>query len=220
MVGHPTGRETYTVVGVFAPDFVPPPEVVEDATCGLPMGLPGGPAARGLLHAGVARLRPGPPWRSWTRGPTARWTRSYGATKPAFLLGASVASYRDSVVGPVGSMLGRVMAAVVLLLLIACVNVASLLITRGSHRAHELAVRSAWAPGAAGWCASSWAKAPRRVAGGALGSGLAWAALSLFRRYAPAGLPRLAEVSLDVRGLAFASLSGWPPCSCSACCPR
>jgi predicted permease len=121
---------------------------------------------------------------------------------PSFLAGGGAEDLRAAVVGPVGKTLGRVLGAVLLLLLISCVNVASLLLTRGAERARELSVRAALGAGRGRLVrqllAESWLLA---LAGAVLGAGLAHGALTLFRTYAPGGIPRLAEVGLDGRVL-------------------
>lgn len=214
VVGRPLrlDDDTYTVVGVLSPEFVPPPEVVEDDArdVWVPMGLATAARTRGSFFiAAVARMRPDVTIADLDARADRAVADLYGSERPVFLLGGSVASYRDQVVGSVGNTLGRVMAAVVLLLLIACVNVASLLITRGTHRAHEMAVRSALGAGRHRLVRQLLGESVvMALAGGTLGSGLAWMALFLFRRYAPAGLPRLAEVSLDARGLGFSLALG------------
>lgn len=197
--------EVYTVAGVLEPGFMPPQELVEDADFWAPLEVDYEVRSSFFL-AGLARLRPGATVAELDAHADAVVERLHeDGERPGFLLGATVASYRDAVVGPVAGDLARVLGAVMLLLIIACVNVAGLLLTRGAHRRHELGVHFALG-------------APRRRlvtrllceslllagAGGAVGAALAWASVELFRSFAPPGLPRLAEVALDGRGLAFA----------------
>ena len=197
--------DVYTVVGVLSRDFVPPPEVVEARDLWMPLQLDAEQTAKGTFFlSGVARLRPGATLAELDAHADRVVEDIYTGDGPNFLLGGAVADYRESVVGSIGSTLGRVLAAVALLLLIACVNVASLLLTRGAHRARELAVRVALGAGRLRLVRQLLAESLLiAAAGGALGSALAWGSVELFRLYAPAGLPRLDEVAVDGRGLAF-----------------
>jgi putative ABC transport system permease protein len=116
-----------------------------------------------------------------------------------------VTGLHEFLIGPeVQRTLLVLLGAVGLLLLIACVNVSSLLVARGSGRSREMAVRVSLG-------------APRRrlarqllveaaalgLLGGLSGLALAWVAVETVRRFAPPGVPRLAEAGLDTRVLAF-----------------
>lgn len=197
--------EVFTIVGVLAGDFVPPPELVEDRDLWTPLALSGEAMAPGTFFlAGAARLRPGVTISDFDAYADRVVQEVHADESSDFLLGGSVASYRDSVVGPISGMLGRVMAAASLLLLIACVNVASLLLSRGTRRAHEIAVRAALGAGRVRLARQLLGESIGIAAGAALlGSVWAWGAVELFRSHAPAGLPRLEEVVVDLRGLGF-----------------
>jgi predicted permease len=101
------------------------------------------------------------------------------------------------------------MGAVVFLLLIACANVANLLLVRASLRERELAVRIAIG---AGW----WDVALQMLAeafvlaamGAAVGLGLAWLGIYELRAIAPETLPRLDSIRIDGWVLLFTALAG------------
>ncbi len=112
----------------------------------------------------------------------------------------------------VASTIQSLMGAVVFLLLIACANVANLLLVRMSLRERELAVRAAI--GGSRWDLVRQALAESLLlagAGAALGVALAWAGIRELLAIAPATLPRLADVRIDSAVLAFTVLSrAWP----------
>ncbi len=101
------------------------------------------------------------------------------------------------------------MGAVIFLLLIACANVANLMLVRASSRERELAVRAALG---AGW----WQLVRQTLAeaivlaalGTALGVGLAYLGIHQLLSIAPENLPRLNAISIDKQVLGFAILAG------------
>ncbi|HEV3200093.1 MAG TPA: ABC transporter permease [Bryobacteraceae bacterium] len=101
------------------------------------------------------------------------------------------------------------MGAVVFLLLIACANVANLLLVRASLRGCELAVRSAL--GASRWRLARGILSEAVVLAGLgslAGSALAWFGIHELLAIAPANLPRLQSTPIDSAVLAFASVAG------------
>jgi len=95
--------------------------------------------------------------------------------------------------------------AIGFLLLIACVNVANLLIARGAGRQHELAVRAALGGGRARLTLQLLVESTLvSVVGGALGIAVAAGLLRALIAMAPEGTPRLNEVRLDGAALVFA----------------
>ncbi|MPZ19440.1 MAG: FtsX-like permease family protein [Luteitalea sp.] len=111
---------------------------------------------------------------------------------------------KEEVVGDVGSVLWVLMGTIGIVLLIACANVANLLLVRAEGRQHELAIRAALGAG--------WARIARELLieslalglfGGALGLALAFAALRLLVAIGPATLPRLNEITIDPTVLWF-----------------
>jgi len=95
--------------------------------------------------------------------------------------------------------------AVTLLLLIACVNVANLLVARGAAREHELTVRAALGGGRLHLATQLLVESCMlSAAGGALGVWFAVGLLRLFVAFAPEGTPRIDEVHLDGLATLFA----------------
>jgi predicted permease len=118
--------------------------------------------------------------------------------------GVTLVSLRDGMVADFRTRLWLLLGAVVLVLLIACANVANLMLSRAATREKEMGIRCALGA------------APRRLArqlltesvllsgvGAILGFGLAAAGLSALKAALPANTPRLAEAHLDWRVLLF-----------------
>jgi putative ABC transport system permease protein len=116
---------------------------------------------------------------------------------------------RQHLVSEVRPAILALMGAVIFLLLIACANVANLLLVRASLRERELAVRAAI--GASWWhlARQMLAEAFLLAAIGAVaGLGLAWLGIHELLVIAPANLPRLDTIRIDSVVLAFTSLAG------------
>src|SRR5712664_1797574 len=116
---------------------------------------------------------------------------------------------RQHLVSEVRPAILALMGAVIFLLLIACANVANLLLVRASLRERELAVRAAI--GATWWALARQmlAEAFLLAAIGAIGGlALAWLGIHELLRIAPANLPRLDTIRIDSVVLAFTALAG------------
>ena len=97
------------------------------------------------------------------------------------------------------------LAAVGMVLLIGCVNIANLSLARASGREPDYATRAALGAGRAALVRQSMIESScLATTGGALGVWLSYAGVAWFRAHAPVDLPRLDELSVDVRVLAFA----------------
>ncbi len=171
----------------------------------------------GFAYRGIARLKPGITisqanadlarllnvWMdSWTNGP---------GSDPHFYLNWKIAPglrpLKDAMVGSVGNILWIVMGTIGVVMLIACTNVANLLLVRADARQQELQVRSAL--GAGRWRIARellLESVTLGLLGGAAGLGVAYAGLRLLTAIGPSNLPRLSEISLDVRSVAFTLL--------------
>jgi predicted permease len=123
----------------------------------------------------------------------------------AWRIAPALRPLRDSIVGNMGTILWVVMGTLGIVMLIAAANVANLLLVRAAARHQELGVRAALG---AGWGRNAGELLSESMlltcAGGALGTALAYGGLRLLVQFGPASLPRLSEISLDLRALAFA----------------
>jgi putative ABC transport system permease protein len=120
-------------------------------------------------------------------------------------LGADVVPLQQQIAGTTAETLTLLWSAVAIVLLIACGNIANLLLVRAAAQRTDLAIRGAL--GASGWDLLRHALIDSLVVaalGGAAGLLLAWWSLPLILRSAPATIPRLDEVGLDGRALVFA----------------
>jgi putative ABC transport system permease protein len=109
------------------------------------------------------------------------------------------------------------MGSVIFLLLIACANVANLLLVRASMRGRELGIRAALGAGWRRIAGQLLAEASLLVGFGTLmGVGLAWVGVRTLLIFAPPNVPRLEPVEIDWRVLAFAALAGLLECAAMA----
>ena len=199
------GNEPYIIVGVLGQNFGPD----EDAELWLPFQFDPNSSDQahyfevaGLLRPGVSMAQANAQMKlaadEFHRMYPQTWTQA----------GFAVKSLRETIVGDVRSSLLILLGAVGLVLLIACANVASLLLVRATARSREFAIRSA--------LGARRSRIVRQlltesillsVAGGAGGLALGLAGVRALLAVSPAGLPRIGEngaaVGIDWRVLGF-----------------
>src|SRR5262249_17618166 len=201
--------KNFTIIGVIPAGFSLPFQGFSVWDVYVPLGQWNNPLLidrrAGLGIPGIARLKPGM-GVDQARADMARVTRNLAAAYPDANkgIGASMIPLREQIVGRVQPFLLVLLAAVGFVLLIACVNVANLLLARSTARTREFAVRI------------SLGASRRRIVrqlltesillatvGGALGLALAAWGESALVRTLPATLPRAAEIRVDVDVLIF-----------------
>jgi predicted permease len=117
---------------------------------------------------------------------------------------AWVVPFTESIVGQVRPLMWMLFGAVSLVLLIACGNVANLLMARAAGRVHELGVRSALGAERARLIRQMITEALLLASiGGAIGIGLAFGGVKLLLKLNPGDIPRLNDISIDGRVLLF-----------------
>jgi len=196
-----------TVIGVMPPGFKFPHK---DAEFWAPLAID--PERRGFRGAfgyyAVGRLKPGVTLDQAQADMSSiadNLERQYPNILEGY--GANVVPLHRQVVGSVQPALLILLVAVSLVLLIACANVANLLLARAASREREIAVRSALGAGRARLVRQLLTESLLlAITGGALGLLLAYWGLRSLIAIAPADVPRLNEIGIDWRVLVFTAV--------------
>ena len=192
--------ESFRIVGVLRPDFA---ALIRDLDVVVPYA-PASDVRRGNRAAGflrvIARLKPGVTIAQTTDDLTAigRRLRDEYPDAHATDTGIRLVPLHEEMTGRSAPMLRMLQSAVVLVLLVACANLASLFLVRGTAHRRELALRTALGasrPNIAGHVLGE--AAILGVAGGALGLLVARALIDAVISNALAALARANEVGID-----------------------
>jgi putative ABC transport system permease protein len=209
------GQQTAEIVGVLAPGFEllwPKQSGIEprpDILSAMRVDFANGSRVNVFLRV-VARLKPGAtvPQAQDQVNQIVAMLRQQFPIKETAGLRWRVEPMHNYVVATVKPALLALMGAVVFVLLIACANVANLLLVRSSQRERELAVRAALGGKRMVLIRQMLVESlVLAVAGGALGLALAWGGMRLLAATGPEDLPRLDHVGLDPTVLAFTIVS-------------
>jgi len=202
------GQEPYTIIGVIGPTYTGDPK----SDIWLPLKPDPNSVDQGHYLRATARLKPGVTLaqaQAAMKHAADEFNRKF-PNSPVMGPGASFTAIplRDSVIGDVRFGLLLLFGAVGFVLLIACANVANLLMARATIRRREIAIRSALGAGRA---RLMWQLLTESLllslAGGVLGLGLGYVGVRALLAINPSDIPRVGEqgagVALDWRVLVF-----------------
>lgn len=195
----------HQIVGVMPPEF----SFRGEQDIIRPLKIDRGRLSPAFRLNGVARLKPGVTLAQ-AKADAARileiYFDTYGANRNRTERWVpSLRPLKQDVGGDVGRTLWILLATIGIVLLMACANVANLLLVRAEARHHEFAIRAA--------LGARWTRLARALLvesstlalmGGLMGVGVAYAGLRVLVAMGPANLPRLTEISIDPVSLGFA----------------
>lgn len=175
----------------------------------LPLRIDHGAPSPGFRLLGIARMKPGVTLAQANTDAARVLHLLFERTGMSPAVRArwapALVPLTQHVVGDVGRTLWIVMSAIVAVLLMACGNVANLLLVRAEARRQELAIRAAMGASRARLARQLLAESlSLALVGGAVGVGLAAAGVRVLRAIEPPNVPRLSEITLDPTVLGFA----------------
>jgi predicted permease len=200
-------RELYTVIGSMPPGF----DFPSDNEIWFPLPQDALERDRANYNFRVmGKLKPGVSLanaQSEMDTIAARLRQAYPESNGGIGVGVNLVSLQEEITGEVRSALLLLLAAVGCLLLIACANVANLMLARATDRRREFALRLAL--GASRWQLIRYVLSESillSVVGGALGVGGAYLGVRAFVAFDPVKLPRIQEIAINPSMLLFTLL--------------
>lgn len=208
--------DLYTIIGVMPPEFHHPGKTLQqDVEVWIACGFAADPFSKPpvrtqrFIPGAIARLKPGltlPQAQAKLNAYAAHLEGAYPTDYPARARWrARLVPLQKDIVGETSLMLLLLLAAVGAVLLIACVNIASLLLARSVARYREIAIRQAL--GASSWRLIRQTMTESMVlamCGGALAVPVSFGLKSLLLALVPSTLPRISEIRLNGTALLFA----------------
>ena len=195
--------ELYTVIGVMAPDFRFPGRT--EIWTPLAMNLENWQQRGGHYLNAIGRLKAGATpvsAQADLNAIAARAEQQFPDSNSGW--DTTVGSLQEAAVGKIRPALLTLTAAVGFVLLIACVNLANLLLSRSAARRREMGVRSSLGAGRGRLIRQLLTESVLLAGlGAAVGLALAWAGTRMLVTLSPDILPRAAEIAMDGRALGF-----------------
>ena len=200
----PLDGESVEIVGVLPKSFLMP--TLTEADILLPLALNAATERAGRALRVFARLPPDITVRQATAAMQPQFERALATVPPQFRkeISLRVRLVRDRQVGDARSASLALFGAVLAVLLIACANIASLMLARAVARERELATRAALGASRSRLLRQTLTESVILSGlGGIAGCAIAWALLRVLVALAPGTLPRMEEAAIDARVLLF-----------------
>jgi putative ABC transport system permease protein len=203
-------RDAWQIVGVMPSGFSYPPAADRPTELYVPQPVRDEDRVRGGSHnyngIVIGRLKPGVGYvgaSDQMNGLAAGLDRQYPKWEPGWRV--RLQPLHERLVGTNRRWMTLLLGSVILVLLIACANVANLMLARASRRAREIGIRIALGAGRRRVVRALLVESMLlAVVAGLFGIGLAYGGVHVLRAWLPEGVPRVAEVGVDLRVLTAA----------------